>query len=154
MGVELESSNIKQVDYTHITFPTFYIRERSLRVGLSIQSLELRIPFFTTEKSYLTFLDTTLFWSPVDLGDFSILGPFVQLNVIPNSSYWFYGRTGIKFMWVNAFMDNLVLRNIDFEVGYTINDNEFYASISTDFSMIKEGLTYLDSDAVSEFFLR
>lgn len=154
MGVELESSNFKQVDYTHITLPTFYLRERSFRAGLSIQSCEIRIPFFTTQVSYLTFLDTTLFWSPLDLGDFSIFGPFIQLNVIPNSSYWFYGRTGIKFMWVNSYVDSLILRNVDFEVGYTINDNEFYASISTDFSMIKEGLKYLDRDAVSEFFSR
>lgn len=154
MGVEFDSRNMNQVDYTHITLPTFYLRERSFKTGLSIQSCELRVPFFTTDDFYFTFLDTTIFWSPFDMEEYSIFGPFFELNFIPNSSYWVWGRGGIKFMWVNSYIDNFVLRNVDIEIGYTINESEFYISLSTDFTMIKEGLTHLDTQAIDDFLSR
>lgn len=161
IGVEFNTDDLQTLDYTYITFPTFYIRERGYDIGLSIQSSELRVPFFTTESFYFTFLETSLFWSPLEINDLAILGTFVDINLIPNRSYWLSARIGLKFMWVSSSIDlfknsrlpkEMVMRNLDFEIGYSFLDDYFYASLSTDFSIIFEGLNYIDSSVINKFF--
>jgi hypothetical protein len=161
MGVEFNTSKLDQVDYFYLTFPTYYIRESSTGLGLSIQSSELRVPFFSEDRFYFTLLETSLFWSPLDFKPSTIIGPFIDINLIPNKNHWFSARTGLRFVWVKSSFDvyrgskdpkEMVLRNMDLEIGYSFLDMHFYISLSSDFSILLEGLSYINRDVIEEAF--
>lgn len=161
MGVEFNTSDLEKVDYFYLTLPTFYLREASYDIGISIQSSELRVPFYSTERFYFTLLESSLYWSPFNIDRKAILGPFIDLNILPNKNYWFSARTGLRFLWAKSSIDlfkdskidkEIILKTLDLELGYSFLENHFYVALSTDFTILIEGMNYINRDVIKEAF--
>lgn len=161
MGVEFNTSDLKRVDYFYLTLPTYLLREEVTGLGLSVQSAELRVPFYSSDRFYFTLLESSVFWSPFTRGEASILGPFIDINLVPNKNHWFSARTGVRFLWVNSSVGlfkgtdlerDMIVRNIDLELGYSFLDENFYIALSTDFHILIEGMDYINGDVIKEAF--
>lgn len=161
MGVEFNTADLKRVDYFYLTLPTLLLREESSGLGISIQTAELRVPFYSSDSFYFTLLESSLFWSPLTRDKASIFGPFIDINLIPNKNHWFSARTGFRLLWINSSVGifentnlerEMIIRNIDLELGYSFLDEHFYIAFSTDFTILIEGMDYINEDVIREAF--
>ncbi len=86
-------------------------------------------------SNLVTFAETTLFWSPIDIGDIHILGTFIDIGFDREIT----SHLGFKFSWFKILLDEVfqsqvVYKYFDIEVGYSIFDHNSYIAIKTDLS--------------------
>lgn len=133
-----------KTDNGYISLPGCHIRELDTGLGFSIESLKFN-KAFTGESIYTTWFHSTLYWSPIDFNNSTILGPFLDVDFNFHESLRLLSNTGIKLSLyhpVSSFFpefnvpESIMLNSLNIIAGYSISNESMYFTVSTDLSVL------------------
>lgn len=140
-----------------IELPSINLLDKYSKIGLQLTLAE----FYEQEEFIYKSLITKLYWTPPLFGnfmndDFNILGPFLDLG-FENDTY-IKINFGAKFLLsissddiFDSFPSIIRIKGLDIEIGYSLFENYFFASIETDLLGVIIGISkiYLDNYATT-----
>ena len=110
-------------------------------VGISISTVQGKLGL--EDESYsLGFCELGLFWSPLNINRYSILGPRVSGGFnFSEEEIKFDMKAGLSFLWSyqNEHLDikiPLIFSILRAEIGYSVFEKSFYGQFSTDVTIL------------------
>lgn len=133
LGIDIDIKDEGELMGT-LGFPSIYIRDYYLdRLSLSVQSCEAT---FNEDIIDFSFGNTSLFYNFKDSKEIMV-GPYLASGVESFADLNFSLKAGFRFQiisydYILEQFDNVAIRLINSEVGYSIIDQRFYLNISSD----------------------
>lgn len=147
-SVGAEFSGRDRVINGYFGLPSLYIFCKDSNIGLNIDSPSFS---FGEDYEYATFFRTKLYWSPIIHNDLIILGPYADFALGYDNSYDIKSRLGVKYSMFYTFKESkhyspFKMKIVDIEAGYSIFDNQFHFSCTTDLIITLVGMFYIIVD--------
>lgn len=143
VGIDVIENGLN-TDNGFVSLPGFHIRELDTGLGLSVESLKFN-KAFSRESIYTTWFHSTLYWSPTEIKETIILGPYIDIDFDFHESFKIISNVGARFSLyhsVTSFFpefkisDSIMLNSLNIAAGYSLVNKDLTLSISTDLSFL------------------